>query len=93
MMSKLHSVKSKASKYIVTLFVVMSMAAMTCLTCFATGEESSAVNISETIRTSFSTMQNDLISYIGIVLPIGLTIFGTYWGIQKAIKFFKKSSN
>lgn len=92
MMSKLHSVKSKASKYIVTLFVVMSMAAMTCLTCFA-ADESSAVNISETIRTSFTTMQNDLISYIGIVLPIGLTIFGTYWGIQKAIKFFKKSSN
>ncbi len=92
MMEKFQSAKMKISKLVVSMFVVMSMAAMTCLTCFATGEEST-VNISDTIRTSFTTMQNDLISYIGIVLPIGLTIFGTYWGIQKAIKFFKKSSN
>ena len=89
MMNKLSSIKSKASKYIVTLFVVMSMAAMTCLTCFATGEESSTVDIAETLQTSFTTLQNDILRYVSIILPIALVVVCAFFGVKKAISFFK----
>lgn len=93
MMSKLNSVKSKVSKYIVTLFVVMSMAAMTCLTCFATGEEeSSAVDIATTLQTSFTTMKNDVLGYVAIILPIALVVAGAFFGIKKAVAFFKSTA-
>ena len=92
MMNKLSSIKSKASKYIVTLFVVMSMAAMTCLTCFATGDESSAPDISTTLQTSFTTMKNDVLGYIAIILPLALVVAGAFFGIKKAVSFFKSTA-
>ena len=92
MMNRLNFIKSKASKYIVTLFVVMSMAAMTCLTCFATGEEISSPDIAATLQTSFTTMKNDVLGYIAIILPIALVVVGAIWGIKKAISFFKSTA-
>ena len=91
MMKKFQSVRNRVGKYLATAMVVASMALMTCMTCFATGEESS-VDISSTIRTAFTTMQSDLINYVAIVLPIALTIVGTYFGVKKAIAFFKSTT-
>ena len=91
MMNKLSSIRSKASKYIVTLFVVMSMAAMTCLTCFATGDESTP-DLSATLQTSFTTMKNDVLGYIAVILPIALVVVGAFFGIKKAISFFKSTA-
>ena len=92
MMNKLNVAKSKVSKYIVTLFVVMSMAAMTAMTCFATGDESSAPDIASTLQTSFTTMKNDVLGYIAIVLPIALVVVGAFFGIKKAVSFFKSTA-
>lgn len=92
MMSKLRSAKSRASKYIVTLFVVMSMAAMTCMSCFATGEESSTPDLSATLQTSFTAVKDDIMGYIAVILPIALVVVGAIWGIKKAISFFKSTA-
>ena len=92
MMNKLSSIRSKASKHIVTLFVVMSIAAMTCLTCFATGDESSTPDLSATLQTSFTTMKNDVLGYIAVILPIALVVVGAFFGIKKAISFFKSTA-
>ena len=93
MMSKLRSAKSRASKYIVTLFVVMSMAAMTCMSCFATGEESSTPpDLSATLQTSFTAVKDDIMGYISVILPIALLVVGAIWGIKKAISFFKSTA-
>ena len=92
MMSKLHFVKSRSSKYIVTLFVVMSMAAMTCMSCFATGEESSTSDLSATLQTSFTAVKDDIMGYIAVILPIALVVVGAIWGIKKAISFFKSTA-
>jgi len=92
MMSKLRSAKSRASKYIVTLFVVMSMAAMTCMSCFATGDESSAPDLSATLQTSFTAVKDDIMGYIAVILPIALVVVGAIWGIKKAISFFKSTA-
>ena len=91
MMSKLRSAKSRASKYIVTLFVVMSMAAMTCMSCFA-ADESSTPDLSATLQTSFTAVKDDIMGYIAVILPIALVVVGAIWGIKKAISFFKSTA-
>ena len=92
MMEKFQSAKMKISKLVVSMFVVMSMAAMTCLTCFATGDESSAPDIATTLQTSFTTMKNDVLGYIAIILPIALVVAGAFFGIKKAVSFFKSTA-
>ena len=84
MMSKLRSAKSRASKYIVTLFV--------CMSCFATGDESSAPDLSATLQTSFTAVKDDIMGYIALILPIALVVVGAIWGIKKAISFFKSTA-
>lgn len=92
MMEKFQSAKMKISKLVVFMFVVMSMAAMTCLTCFATGDESSAPDIATTLQTSFTTMKNDVLGYVAIILPIALVVAGAFFGIKKAVAFFKSTA-
>ena len=92
MMEKFQSAKMKISKLVVSMFVVMSMAAMTCLTCFATGDESSAPDIATTLQTSFTTMKNDVLGYVAIILPIALVVAGAFFGIKKAVAFFKSTA-
>ena len=92
MMEKFQSAKMKISKLVVSMFVVMSMAAMTCLTCFATGDESSTPDLSATLETSFTTMKNDVLGYIAIILPIALVVAGAFFGIKKAVSFFKSTA-
>ena len=92
MIKRFQSAKMKISKLVVSMFVVMSMAAMTCLTCFATGDESSAPDIATTLQTSFTTMKNDVLGYIAIILPIALVVAGAFFGIKKAVSFFKSTA-
>lgn len=92
MIKRFQSAKMKISKLVVSMFVVMSMAAMTCLTCFATGDESSAPDIATTLQTSFTTMKNDVLGYIATILPIALVVAGAFFGIKKAVSFFKSTA-
>lgn len=51
--------------------------------------EGEAVNLSETLKTGLNTAANDLIGYIAVILPIGLTVFAAMFGVKKGMKFFK----
>ena len=92
MLSKIKN--SKAAKWFTGISVAMMIAVMSCFCAFAVEESSTAsVDIGQTLGDSFSTMMNNIMSYIGIVLPIALTVVGAFFGIRKAVSFFKKTAN
>lgn len=92
MLSKLKSTKQRLSKWVVTACVAVSMAMMSCITCFA-AEESSSPDFSAQLGTAFNNMKDDILSYIVVVLPIALAVVGVFFGIKKAISFFQKTAN
>lgn len=51
----------------------------------------------DTISTAFTTavgaVKSDVMTYIGIGLPVGLAIMGTFFAIKKGSKFFKTIAN
>lgn len=89
-MSKLQVTKNRLTKWFVTAMVVMSIAAMSCMTCFAA--EESTVDMTQTLTTAFTQMKNDVFSYAGAVLPIALGIAGLFFVVKRTVKFFKSTS-
>ena len=49
-----------------------------------------------TLQTVFTTalalIQSDVMGYIAIALPVSLVIVGAFFGIKKAISFFKSTA-
>lgn len=48
-----------------------------------------APTVSTALQTALNGVVTDFLSYVAMVLPIGLTIFGTVFGVKKAMSFFK----
>lgn len=48
------------------------------------------------LQTAFTTalnnIQTDVMGYIAIALPVSLVIVGAFFGIKKAISFFKSTA-
>lgn len=51
----------------------------------------------DTIATAFTagvgSVKSDVMTFIGIALPVGLGIMGTFFAIKKGSKFFKTIAN
>lgn len=53
-----------------------------------------AVGIDASVVTgAFTTAVNSTITMMAGLLPVGLTVFATVWGVRKAIRFFKATTN
>ena len=48
-----------------------------------------AVSIESALSTAFTSMKEDILGYIAVVLPIALAITGAFFGIRASVKFFK----
>lgn len=80
---------SKLGKYIATTMVAAAIAAMGCINCFAAEGDT---NVSNILQTAFNGVKSDIMTYIAVVLPIALGIFAIFFGIRKAINFFRQSA-
>lgn len=87
MLSKIKN--SRLAKYITVACITSMIAVFGCLSVFA---ESSNPDFSSTLTTSFTTLQGDIFTYIGIVLPIALGVVAAFFGIKAAIRFFKSTA-
>ena len=76
--------KSKTSKYVATAMFAAAVAVMGCTNCFAAD-----VDFSTIMQTAFNTVKSDIISYVGVALPIALGVFALLFGIKKAVSFFR----
>lgn len=43
--------------------------------------------------TALGSIQSDVMGYIAIALPVALALVGAFFGIKKAVAFFKNLSN
>lgn len=78
---------SKLVKVIAGAVSASAVAAMGCISAFA--EE---VTPSQALTTAVTTIKTDFLSYVAIVLPVALAIFGIVFGIRKAIGFFRSAA-
>lgn len=83
---------STASKTVVTSAALLPVLAGSMITAFAADESSVGSDFSSTLQTSLSSMQSDIFGYIAIVLPIALGVVAAFFGIKKAISFFKSTA-
>lgn len=80
---------SKLAKVIVGTVSSCAVAAMGAVSAFAADP---ATTPQQALTTAVNTIQTDFLSYVSIVLPVALAIFGIVFGIRKAIGFFRSAS-
>lgn len=80
---------SKFAKYIATTTVAAMIAAIGCINCFATDGDA---NVGTILQTAFNSLKSDILSYIAVILPIALGVFAIFFGVKKAINFFRSSA-
>lgn len=84
MLGKLNTVKGK----VVALGSVCALTVASALPVLAAGE-TPANPIDGILETAFGGFKSDVMGYVAIALPIGLAVFGVFWGIKRVMRFFK----
>ena len=79
---------SKGFRYATSALCVGSIAAISAVGCFA-AEDTTTVDMTATLQSALTDMLANIMKYLGVCLPIALTVFGLYFGIKWAINFFK----
>lgn len=69
------------------LLVSMMSAIAMCFSIVASAADASSAQTS--FSTALTTVQSDIMAYIGLALPVGLAIFGAIIAIKKGIGFVK----
>lgn len=90
-MSKIKSFFKKHSKKIVVSAIACMTAILGCISSFAaeTGQAVSSSDLQSSFSSSVSSIQGDVLGYIGLALPVGLAIVGTIIAIKKGISFVR----
>lgn len=90
-MSKIKSFFKKHSKKIVVSAIACMTAILGCISSFAaeTGQAVSSSDLQSSFSSSVSSIQGDVLGYIGLALPVGLAIFGAIIAIKKGISFVR----
>lgn len=83
-MTKISSFFKHNSNAIVISMCVAMLFTISCVTSFAATED-----LTSAFSSALSTIQSDILAFIGLALPTGLAIFGTIIAIKKGIGFVK----
>lgn len=85
---------AKAKRRMVGITLAATVVIGSAMTAMAEEAGSSAsATISAALQTGLNTAVTDFVGYVAIVLPIGLTVFATVFGVRKAKGFFKTVAN
>lgn len=85
---------AKAKRRMVGITLAATVVIGSAVTAMAEEAGSSAsATISAALQTGLNTAVTDFVGYVAIVLPIGLTVFATVFGVRKAKGFFKTVAN
>ena len=85
MLSKVKNFFKRNAKLCVTALAVAMVSAMSCLTCFAADGDA----LETAFTGALSTLQSDLLRYLGLVVPVALAIVAGYLCMRKAISWVK----
>lgn len=85
---KVNNVTLKAKSRFVVVPATCAIAITTATTAMAMDSDSASVTISAALQSGLNAAVNDFVGYVAVVLPIGITVFGTVFGVKKAKAFF-----
>ncbi|WP_294387811.1 hypothetical protein [uncultured Ruminococcus sp.] len=90
-MSKIKSFFKKHSKKIAVSAVACMTAVIGCFSSFAAeaGQAASSSDLQSSFSTAISSVQSDILGYLGLALPVGLAIFGAVIATKKGISFVR----
>lgn len=89
MKEKLLSLKGKVSKKLLCLTMSAMLVVGGAMSAFA---EETTVNTADILSSGINDMKSDILGYVAIILPVALGIVGIFFGIKKAIAFFKSTA-
>lgn len=89
MKSKVNKVKEFAKKNGRAISGSLGGASVLVGACIPTFAETTTVDLTSTMTSSLDTVLSNFMTYASIVLPIGLTIFGTVFAVKKGMSFFR----
>lgn len=78
--------KSKTAKLLVMSMMVSMLAVCSAIGASAEGE---ATDLQGAFSSALSTIQSDILSFIGLALPVGLAVFGSIIAIKKGVSFVR----
>lgn len=78
----------KKVKKLFSLVLVVVFVLSLSVVAFAADES----GISAAMSSGLDTMKSELFALIGVVLPVGLLIFGAFFGVRKAISMLRATS-
>lgn len=90
-MLKIKSFIKKHGKKLLISATAAMMAVLGCISSFAAEGETTvgSSDLQSSFSSAVSSIQGDVLGYIGIALPIGLAIFGAIIAIKKGISFVR----
>ncbi len=84
MLNKLKVFFKRNIKVFVTAMAVAMLAVFSSISCFAVDQ-----SLSDAFSGALTTLQTDLTSYLGMIIPVALGIVASYLCIKKAINWLK----
>lgn len=86
-MSKIKAFINRHKKALAVSAVSASLMVTSAVSAFAAEGDTT---IQSQFQTGISSIQSDLMAYLGYTIPIAIAVIGAFFGIRKAVSFFLK---
>ena len=77
---------SKSAKLFVATMMISMIASLSAI---GVSAEETTVDLESAFSTALANIQSDILGYIAVALPVGLTIFGAIIAIKKGVSFVR----
>lgn len=89
-MSKIKAFINRHKRALAVSAVSASLMVTSAVSAFAAEGAEGGTAIQNQFQTGITSIQSDLMSYLGYTIPIAIAVIGAFFGIRKAISFFLK---
>lgn len=89
-MSKIKAFINRHKRALAVSAVSASLMVTSAVSAFAAEVAEGGTAIQNQFQTGITSIQSDLMSYLGYTIPIAIAVIGAFFGIRKAISFFLK---
>lgn len=89
-MSKIKAFINRHKRALAVSAVSASLMVTSAVSAFAVEGAEGGTTIQNQFQTGITSIQSDLMAYLGYTIPIAIAVIGAFFGIRKAVSFFLK---
>ena len=89
MLSKVKGFFKRNVKPITMSLSIAMTSVLSSISCFATGDTGTTVDITSVLTTSVNDLKTELISYLAIIIPVAFGILISYLAVKKVFGWVK----